>query len=393
MSRVFTIALKEIRSYLQDRADLAFSLVLPVAIFALMYGAFSGQTLFNGTAYIVNEDPDGAYSQRLIERLDQKDGLEVSLLTRDEADSKLEGSDILLVAYIPDGFSAQLSSGWSTQITFRQRGNGGQAGQIVASMVRGEADTLSQEVQVQRQVQSALAGKVIDRDQIETTVQGLLERERELPIVVVTETLVGAETSLVHQSLPGIIAMFVLFAVTMNSRTLVEERRKGTLERLLTTRLSVSELYAGKFLAGLARGFTQTFILLALAYMVFRLFTPASFLMVLLAALVFAAAASTLGLMIASISRTEDQATWIGVFFTMSTVMLGGTFFEIPEGSVLETVGKASINTYSISAFKTMTLPGVSLADVNLELAVLTGVVVVGLILSRVLFHVVPGGR
>jgi len=77
----------------------------------------------------------------------------------------------------------------------------------------------------------------------------------------------------------------------------------------------------------------------------------------------------------------------------MSTVMLGGTFFEIPEGSVLETVGKASINTYSISAFKTMTLPGVSLADVNLELAVLTGVVVVGLILSRVLFHVVPGGR
>ena len=393
MSRVFTIALKEVRSYLQDRADLAFSLVLPVAIFALMYGAFSGQTLFNGTAYIVNEDPDGAYSQRLIERLDQKDGLEVSLLTRDEADSKLEGSDILLVAYIPDGFSAQLSSGWSTQITFRQRGNGGQAGQIVASMVRGEADTLSQEVQVQRQVQSALAGKVIDRDQIETTVQGLLERERELPIVVVTETLVGAETSLVHQSLPGIIAMFVLFAVTMNSRTLVEERRKGTLERLLTTRLSVSELYAGKFLAGVSRGFVQTVILLTLAYMVFRLFTPLSFLMVLLVALVFAAAASTLGLIIASISRTEDQATWIGVFFTMSTVMLGGTFFEIPEGSVLETVGKASINTYSISAFKTMTLPGVSLADVNLELAVLTGVVVVGLILSRVLFHVVPGGR
>ena len=393
MSRVFTIALREVRSYLQDRGDLAFSLLLPVAVFALMYGAFSGQTLFNGTAYIVNADPDGAYSQRLIERLGEKEGLEVSLLTRDEADAKLERSDVLLVSIIPDGFSAQLSSGWPTEIIFRQRGNGGQAGQIVASMVRGEADRLSQEVQAERQVHSALAGKAIGHDQIGTTVQGLLERERELPVVVVSETLVGSETSLMHQSLPGIIAMFVLFALTMGSRTLVEERRKGTLERLLTTRLSVGQLFMGKFLAGVARGFVQTFILLALAYMVFRLFTPLSFLMVLLVALVFAAAASTLGLFIASIARTEDQAAWIGVVFTMSTVMLGGTFFEIPADSVLHTVGQASINTYAISAFKAMTIPGVSLGDVTFELTVLAAVAVAGLILSRVLFRAVPGGR
>jgi len=393
MSRVFIIALKEVRSYLQDRADLAFSLLLPVAIFALMYGAFSGQTLFNGTAHIVNDDPDGAYSQRLIQRLDEKEGLVVSLLTRDEADAKLERSDILLAAYIPDGFSAQLSSGWPTEITFRQRGNGGQEGQIVASLVRGEADKLSQEVQAERQVHSALASKAIGYDQIQTTMQGLLERERALPIVVVNETTVGGDTSLVHQSLPGIIAMFVLFATTMGSRTIVEERRKGTLERLLTTRLSVGQLYMGKFLAGTARGFVQTFLLLTLAWIVFRLFTPLSFFMVLVVALVFAAAASTLGLVIASIARTEDQASWIGVVFTMSTVMLGGTFFEIPAGTVLETVGKASINTYAISAFKAMTMHGASMADVSLELAVLTAVVVAGLVLSRVLFHVVPGGR
>lgn len=393
MSRVFVIALKEVRSYLHDRADLAFSLVLPVAIFALMYGAFGGQTLFNGTAYIVNEDPDGIYSQGLIERLGEKEELEVSLLTREKADAKLERSDVLLVVFIPDGFSAQLSAGWPTEITFKQRGNGGQEGQIVASMVRGEADTLSQEVQAERQVQMALAGKAVDRDQIETAVHSLLVREHELPIVEVTETLLGADKSLVHQSLPGIIAMFVLFAVTMGSRTLVEERRKGTLERLLTTRLTVGQLYMGKFLAGTARGFVQTFILLALSYMVFRLFTPLSFLMVLCISLVFAAAASTLGLVIASVSRTEDQASWISVFFTMSTVMLGGTFFEIPEGTVLATVGKASINTYSISAFKTMTMPGAGLADVGLELAVLAAVAIAGLIISRAIFRALPGGR
>lgn len=393
MSRVFIIALREVRSYLQDKADLAFSLLLPVAIFALMYGSFSGQTLFNGTAYVVNEDPGGTYSRRLIERLNEKDSLEVSLLTWHEANAKLERSDILLVVYIPEGFSAQLSSGRPTQLIFRQRGNGGQEGQIVASLVRGEADKMSQELQMENQVQRALAGKGIGPDHIETTVQGLLERERKSPIVAVSETIVGSEINLVHQFLPGIVTMFVLFAITLGSRALVEERRKGTLERLLTTQLSVGQLYMGKFLASVARGFVQTFILLTLAYAVFRLFTPLSFLMILFIALVFAAAASTMGLIIASIARTEDQASWISVFFTMATVMLGGTFFEIPEGSVLYIFGRASINTYVNSAFKTMIIRGGSLTDVTLELMVLAVVIVAGLIFSRILFRVMPGGR
>ena len=393
MVKSFIIALREVRSYLQDRADLAFSLLLPVAIFALMYGAFSGQSLFNGTAYIVNEDPSGTYSQCLIERLNEKESLEVSLLTQHEANAKLKRSDVLLVIYIPEDFSAQLSSHRPTQIIFRQRGNGRQEGQIVASMIHEEADRISQEVQAERQVQIALAGKGISHDHIETTVQGLLERERESPIVVVNETIVGNEINMVHQFLPGIIAMFVLFAITMSSRALVEERRNGTLERLLTTRLSVGQLYMGKFLASVARGFIQTFILLALAYMVFQLFTPLSFLTVLFIALIFAAAASTLGLIIASAARTEDQAVWISVFFTMATVMLGGTFFEIAEDSALHIISKASINTYVNSAFKTMIIRGGTLTDVALELMVLIVVVVAGLIFSRILFRVMPGGR
>ena len=136
------VAIREVRSYLQDKAELAFSLLLPVAIFALMYGAFSGQTLFNGTAYVVNEDIGGTHSQLLIERLDELDNLEVNLLTWEEANAKLGRSDVLLVVYIPEDFSTQPNSGWPAQVIFRQRGNGGQEGQIVASLVRRVADKI-----------------------------------------------------------------------------------------------------------------------------------------------------------------------------------------------------------------------------------------------------------
>ncbi|MFC2017197.1 ABC transporter permease [Chloroflexota bacterium] len=392
MYRILVVALREVHSYLRDKGDLAFSLLLPIAIFTLMYGAFGGESLFHGTAYIVNEDQGGTYSTRLIERLDELDNLEVALLSWSEANAKLERSDVLLVVFILEDFSTQLDSGWSTQIIFRQRGSGGQEGQVVAGLVRGIADEMSQEIQMERQIQRALDDKVIGRDHIQTTVQKLLDRERESPIVKVSEEIIGTEVNQVNQFLPGIVTMFVLFAITLGSRALVEERKKGTLERLLTTRLSVGQLYMGKFTAGVARGFIQMFILLTLAYAVFQFFTPFSFIMILLVALIFTAAASTLGLLIASVARTEDQAVWMSVFFTMATVMLGGTFFEIPEDSAIYVLSRISINTYANDAFRTMIAQGGSLTDVSFELAVLATVIVVGLVLSRIMFKVVPGG-
>jgi len=358
-----------------------------------MYGALSGDSFFNGTAYIVNEDDDGAYARLLIERLDAQEGLEVQLLTALEANAKLERSDLFLVSFIPEDFSERLESGWSTHITFRQRGNGGMEGQIAAGMVRAEADAISQEVQAQRQVQLALGHLGVQPDAVETTVRGLLARERLSPLVTVEERFVGVESGMVQLILPGIITMFALFSITMSSRVLVEERRKGTLERLLTTRLSVNQLYAGKFMSGVTRGFLQTFILLSLSFLIFRLASPTTFLVTLLVALVFTAAASALGLLIGSVARTEDQAIGLSIGFTMATVMLGGTFFEIPETSWIGTLGAASINTYANGALKTLLMGSGQLADVSFELAVLAVTAMAALLLSRLLFRTFPGGR
>ena len=393
MNRALIVALREVRTYLQDKADLTFSLLLPIAIFALMYGAFGGESMFHGTAHVVNEDQGGTYSVLLLEQLDELDNLDVELLSLSEADSKLDRSDLLMVIYIPKDFSDKLASGEPTQLIFKQRGNGGQESQIVASLVRGVVEGINQQFQVYSQVVNALAGKNIPPESIEITVQKFLDQEDESPIVGVREETVGSSPDPVKQFLPGIITMFVLFAITLSARAIVEERRKGTLERLLTTRLSVGQLFIGKFLASASRGFVQTLILLILAYIVFQLFTPLSFVETLVIALIFAAAASALGLVIASIARSENAATWIAVFFTMAMVMLGGTFFTISEGSALYPISRFSVNTYANDAFKVIMSQGGSLADVGLELGVMGGVIVVGLVLSRILFRALPGGR
>jgi ABC-type multidrug transport system permease subunit len=392
MIRPLLVALLQVRIYIQDKGDLASSLLLPIAIFALMYGAF-GEMQFHGTAHVVNADQGGAYSAPFIEWLEEVDNLDVELFSASKADSKLDRADLLMVLYIPEGFSDKLASGEQAQLIFKQRGNGGDEGQIVASIVRGVAEEMAQEFQVRSQVGETLSGSGISQERIDITVQRLLENERESPTVVVKEETVGDSPDPVNEFLPGIITMFVLFAITLTARALVEERKKGTLERLLTTRLSVGQLFAGKFLVNLSRGFLQTLILLLLSYAVFQMFTPLSFVESLVVAIVFIAAVSALGLIIGSVARTEDQATWIAVFFTMAMVMLGGTFFEIPESGVLNVLSKISINTYANDAFKTIIADGGSLADVGLQMGVMAGVAAVGLFLGRVIFKVMPGGR
>jgi ABC-2 type transport system permease protein len=393
MRRAFWVALKEVRLFLQDRGDLAFSLLLPIVVFALVYGAFGGKSLFHGTAHIVNGDPGGRYSNLFLERLGKDSRLDIEMHGVADADRKLGNSDLQLVLFIPGDFSSRLEAGEPTALVFKQRGNGGQEGQVVASIIRGVAQQIAQEVRVRRRVLEDLAGKNLSGSEAAVAVQKFIDREREHPTIQIGETMVGAPPDPAKTFLPGIMTMFILFAITLNARAVVEERKKGTLERLMITRLTPGQLFTGKFLAGMLRGFIQALILLILACLVFRFFTPLSFLKSLMIALVFAAAASAVGLMIAVIVRTEDAATWVAVFATMLMAVLGGTFVTIRPGSIWDTLSKFSMNTYANDALKTVILNGGAMADIAADLVVLAGVGAAGILTSRIFFRIVSGGR
>jgi ABC-2 type transport system permease protein len=396
MKRALLITLNEVRLYVRDIGDLAFGLLLPIVTFALMFGAFGGQTLFTATASIVDED-QGTFAKILITQLDQVQGISVEQMTLKEANRKLERSDLTLVLYIPAGFSENLTSGGEAGLVFLQRGNGGQDGQILASIIRGTAEGINQQFQVAyqvgNQVKNNLGNIEISQGKIKATVAEMLNEENKQPTVAVKEEVTGGSPGFVNQYVPGIVTMYVLFSLTISARAIVEERKRGTLERLLTTRLKSGELFFGKFLASVARGFLQTLILLSLSYAVFQIFTPLSFLSALLVVLVFAAAASALGMVIASVARTEDGAVWIGVVFTMVTTMLGGTFFSVAKGTALYTIGRFSINTYANEAVRMVTNNGGSLGGTEQAFIIMGAVIIIGLVISRLVFRAVPGGK
>jgi ABC-2 type transport system permease protein len=390
MKRAWQITLNEVKLYLMDKGDLAFGLLLPILTFALMYGAFGGNTQFNATATIVNEDK-GAYSQQLIQALDSVDGVSIDVVDAERANTLMDRANLQTSFFIPAGFSDALAAGGKTQVTVKQRGNGGTEGQILVSIVNGITEQMNQSFAAQAAVKANLTDYQLADSRIATVVQEALGEQQTAPAVGVKETAVGGSTNFVNQYLPGIITMYVMFSLSMIARTLVEERKRGTLERLLTTRLSVSELFFGKFISIIARGMVQTVILLVLSWAVFNLFSPLSFLASLLIILIFTASAAGIGIIIASLSRSEDAANWIAVVVTMFMAMVSGTFFQTGTEGVMGILSKFSLNTYANEALQTIITKSGTLTEAWYPLVILAAVAIAGLIIGRLVFKAVPG--
>ena len=404
MLRPVHIALLDLKLFLNNRAELAFSIALPILLFALMYGALSSESDVFTPASVVDLD-GGPRARELVDRLDLLASVEVEERTEADANGALERSAILFAVVIPAGFSEALEAGEPAPLVFRQRGNGGDTGQIVAAIVRGIARDMAMESRVRVQTKRALAGSGVSPDRIESEIGSQLETLRAKPPVVVEVLRPGnrlrewmdeegkSGDDLFSRLLPGLIVMFVMFSVTLAAQAMVEDRRTGTLERLMTTRLGVNQLFVGKLLSGMMRAMFQTVVMLSLAFVVFRPGGPLAYAELLAFALLAAAAFTSVSLVIGAMARNRNQATWAAVFFTLVMVVFSGTFFQITEGTLMHSISRATINAYAIDAMQNILGKGEHLGQQWLEMAVMAGVAVVGLTVARLLFRITPEGR
>lgn len=423
MFRPLHIAVLEFKRMLANRGELGFAIALPIVLFALMYAAFGSGAGFSATANIVDLD-GGASARELVRQLDALDSVTVEEWTEAGADAALDDSDILLAIVIPPGFSQAWNEGGRPRIIFQQRGYGGDEGQVVAGLVQGLAAQLGQAPRLRNLTAAALSagaaapddmppggvapgdtppggaapgdtppGDVIDAAAIDAEVGRQLSAARSRPPVPVElRRLGGAADDPLLRMLPGVLVMFLMFAVTLGAQALVDERFNGTLERLLTTRLSVNQLFLGKFLAGMLRSAFQVVILLALALILLRVGGVAGFFQSLAFLAATAAAVNAIGLVIAGLSRTREQAIWGAVFITMAMTVFGGAFFNVGEQGPLAVVAQFTISHYAIDAVRQMLVDGAGLGQQWPGLGVMAGVTAAGLTLARLLFRRAPGG-
>lgn len=131
-------------------------------------------------------------------------------------------------------------------------------------------------------------------------------------------------------NVPAVVGMIVMImSMLLTALSVVRERELGTLDQLLVSPLSPGELMLGKTIPVAGIAMVQLALVTAVALLWFRIPFRGSFLLLLFAAMLFILAGLAVGLLISTVSRTQQEA-FLGLFLTLfPVVILSGFLYPV----------------------------------------------------------------
>jgi len=131
--------------------------------------------------------------------------------------------------------------------------------------------------------------------------------------------------------IPGILGLIIMIMTTMlTAMAIVRESELGTMEQLLVTPLTPSQLIVGKLIPYALVGFVEVFTVLPVVLFWFEVPLRGSVAALLLLTLPYMLCTLGLGLFISTLARTQQQAMMLSAFvFIMPQMLLSGFAFPI----------------------------------------------------------------
>jgi ABC-2 type transport system permease protein len=169
-----------------------------------------------------------------------------------------------------------------------------------------------------------------------------------------------------------------MYTVTIGGRSILDERNKGTLSRLLTTPSSASQILGGKVMGIFMNGTVQVSLLVMATSLLFsmRWGDPLAVAGLILAVV---AAATGWGILLASFAKEPAQVASLGTAMMLLFGILGGSFGNFTQrGSILDFISKLTPNAWALDGFYSLAGGG-TLGDIVNSLSAL-------LIMAAVLF-------
>ncbi|MCE2527690.1 MAG: ABC transporter permease [Actinomycetia bacterium] len=384
MRDIAWIVLKDLRQQIRDRTILIFGLIAPLAIAAALSLAF-GDFFQNDEAVtfkfgVSNADSGGAISEGFgsaLTALEQEGLVDISFYRdRSWLDEALAEGEVDAGFFLPQGFSQAVIQGTDAQITVVANPSSPVVTGVAASIAR----------QFTLEVASASVAGATAAILAGLGPQQMIELGMAASQAPPTAQLAAVETQVrqldgaTYYS-AGAAIFFTMFVVGTGLLSLLEERKRHTLARLLSTPVTPGRILAAKFILSFVVGVGSVGL-----FMVFsRLLLGANWVeLPVTALLVMAAVAASAGIvsLVAGWARNAEQAQNFQSVVAVTMGILGGTFFPIAGGSTL-------LNALSLGTPHAWFMRGLGdlsggggLQEVTTPLLVLGGITVVTLTFS-----------
>ena len=307
-NRIAAIATKELIHMVRDR--MTFVSLLSVTIgYVIVFGYAINPDPRHIPTIVVDHDKS-EFSRLYKAALQQSVYLEIDQrqLTSDQASEMLRKAQTSVVVEIPPDFTRNLLRGLPAQI-----------------LVEADATdpvSLNGAITSTGEVARQTAAHLLRKDGIEATFTG----EPKLEVRVQRRfNPQGEQTFFI---IPGLVGMILnVSLLVMTAMSITKEKEQGAMEFLLVTPTEPWEMIVGKIIPTFLVGVVQVSIILAIAFLLFKLPLTGDPLALIALLLAYGITTLSVGILISSAAMSQMQAMQLSFFYFLPSILLSGFMF------------------------------------------------------------------
>ena len=322
---------KDLKERIRDRSAILLGVVVPLGlafIFNLILGPLADEE-FNVPLAVYDADGGtvAAAFMELLGEIEQQGFATVTTSSsEDEARRLVTDDEVSAAVIVPQGFSDAIANSEGADITVVANPDAPIGTQVATAIVTGFTEEVNA---VGLSLATVLATGATTED-----VPALIEAARQQadPVTVGDAQNEGRGLDFVTFYAMGMAVFFLFFTVQFGILSLIDERDAGTMTRLLAAPISKQSILLGKLFASFVVGVVAT-VVLWLATSVLMDARWGGWLGVLLLIIAGVTAAMAMTALVATFTRSAEQAGAITAFIVVVLGLLGGTFFPISQAA------------------------------------------------------------
>ena len=427
---IWNVARTALIALRRDRGAMVLSFILPLAfftIFAVIFGKENSSTP-KVTLIVVDQDRS-AGSENLVKALDEEGSLWVHIspvnqkgartgpdYTAATAEAAVKAGDAPVALIIPQGYGQH-------PIAF-----GPDAGGSTLQLLNDQSDTIAPQIVVgllQKAAMTSMPSAMADegmkyadkyvggftpaqKEKVDSELDALRKLEAEgkagggssnagngnsedkgagivrVDVRAVVGKSAGQNKNMISFYAAAIGVMFLLFTASGSAGALLDEAESGTLERVLSTRVTMTKLMAGKLVFNTLLAFVQLVAMFLWGWAAFKLdfFSHLPGFAVMGLCTAFAVAA--FGMLLASLCHTRAQLGALSTLVILIMSSIGGSMFPrflMPES--MQKAGLLTINAWAIDGFTKVFWRDLPVSALWPQVSVLLGIGVVLFVVAR----------
>jgi ABC-2 type transport system permease protein len=374
--KLHIIAAKDLLISMRDHNATIFMFLLPMVLITVAGLALGGDYEQNIRidVLVVNLD-NREISEEFVEILEEIDILDVDMESNEfAARDRVKKQEYGILIIIPRDFTESIMKGQDCELMIITDPTEKDQNTVVEQIVEGYASRVSTSVVAIKTV-AACGVPVYDEDRISEIVEMANQFAEPPPVQVTTENTAttSRKSSPFTHYVPGFAVMFVFFTtIGTGSVSLLKEQESGTLRRLVTAPISKAEILGGKIASTFLRGFVQLTILMIFGHVAFDLYLGSDMvaLAILIATIVLAS--TGLGLLVAVLVTTREQAESISTMLILTMSAIGGSWWPLfIEPQFMQDLAHVTITAWAMDGFHDLLYFDLGLAGILKEVQVL----------------------